>query len=93
MKIILTLAVIATASFSSLKAGDYHSSYRNDYCAKPVEYCAPYVVCTHKIHTCQEKRQGHDHCGRCYYYYVTVVTYKDVYNTGATRTYTKTFKA
>ncbi len=97
MKIILTLSVIAAASFSSLKAGDYHSSYRaeyrNDYCAKPVEYCAPYVVCTHKISVCQEQRQGHDHCGRCYYYTVTVVTYRDEYNTGATRTYTKTFRA
>ncbi len=87
MKVILTLAVIAAASFSSLKAGDYH------YSAKPVEYCKPYVVCTHKISVCKEKRQGHDHCGRCYYYYVTVITYKDVYNTGDTRTYTKTFRA
>ncbi len=96
MKIILTLAAIAAASFSSLKAGDYCSSYSSGYSSNhyaPVAYCAPYVVCTHTVHTCQEQRQGHDHCGRCYYYYVTVVTYKDVYNTGEFRTYTRTFRA
>ncbi len=107
MKLILTLAIIATASISSLKAGDYcnsynsYNSYSSGYCAPsyapshyaPVAYCAPYVVCTHTVHTCQEQREGHDSCGRCFYYTVTVVTYRDEYNTGEYRTYTRTFRA
>ena len=90
MKALLALAIIATASFTastSAHAGDYRSSHHQ------VDYCKPYVVCTHKLYSCQEKRTAYDHCGRPYCYYVTVVTYKDVYNTGYSRTYTKTFRA
>ena len=90
MKTILVLA-LAALGLSSAHAGDYGYSYR----PTQVDYCAPapYVVCTHKLHTCTEKRVAYDHCGRAYCYYVTIVTFKDVYNTGHTRTYTQTFRS
>lgn len=88
----LIIIALAIVGISSVQAGDYRGKY-GAYEARDSGYCKPYVVCTHKISSCREKRMGYDNCGRCYYYYVTVVTYKDVYNTGTTRTYTKTFRA
>ena len=86
MKTILVLAFITLNLVTiptSARASDYH---------RPVSYCRPHLVCTEVIGKCRERRLGYDSCGRCYYYYVTVITYRDVYSDGSTLRYTRTFQ-
>lgn len=91
MKSILTLAVILTASITGAHASDCYTS--KSATVRIVRYCAPYVVCTERVSSCREQRMAYDHCGRPVCCWVTVVTYRDVYSTGATRTYSRTFNA
>lgn len=55
-------------------------------------HCAP----VYKVRTCEVNRRrycktAYDHCGHPYTYHVTVVTYRDYYSNGTSRTYTRTF--
>lgn len=91
MKLIFTLAIVLIASLGNARATDRYTT--KSATIRTVGYCAPYVVCTERVSSCREQRMAYDHCGRQVCYWVTIVTYRDVYNTGATRTYTRTFKA
>lgn len=51
----------------------------------------PYKVSTVEVHRCTEPRIAYHPGGRRYTYYVTVVTYRDHYSNGTTRTWTQTF--
>ena len=51
---------------------------------------APYVVNTIEISRYSQPRHGFRPCGAPYTYYVTVVTYRDFYSNGTSRTYTRT---
>ena len=87
IKTILTLAItllILAAAQVTAKA---------DECYRSVSYCRPHVVCTEIINQCRERRSGYDSCGSCYYYFVTVVTYRDAYSNGASQCYTRSFRA
>lgn len=55
-----------------------------------IEHSAPYVVSTHRVNVCQDRRMAYTSCGHAYYYDVAVVTYVDVYSNGQTHTYTRT---
>ena len=91
MKLILTLVIIIASSISGARATDAYVT--KSATVSTVGYCAPYIVCTERVSSCRVQRMAYDHCGRQVCYWVTIVTYRDVYNTGATRTYTRTFKA
>ena len=87
MKTFLVLALAAftfTAAPSITQASD---------CYRTVSYCKPYVVCTEILSKCRSRRMGYDSCGNCYYYFVTVVTYRDVYSDGSTQRYTRSFRS
>lgn len=51
--------------------------------------CTPYVVHTAELGRHCETRTGYRPCGSVYYYSVTVVTYRDFYSNGTSRTYTR----
>lgn len=53
-------------------------------------HCTPYVIRTSEIGRHCETRTGYRPCGAVYYYNVTIVTYRDFYSNGSTRTYTRT---
>lgn len=53
----------------------------------------PYVTRTQKLSSRKEQRVTTDACGRPRCYWVTVTTYCDVYNTGATRIYNRVIPA
>lgn len=68
----------------------YNSGYGNNYGNSG--YCAPVRL----LHTCEVDRRtvcqtAYDHCGRPYSIHVTVVTYRETYSNGSTRTYTRSF--
>lgn len=102
---VLAAAGFAFAAAPSAQAGDYYygSSHRSyNHCAPKVRhceptyretYCEPKLVCTEIVCKERECRTGYDHCGRQFTYHVTVITYKDVYSNGHSRTYTKTLRA
>ncbi len=50
---------------------------------------APYVVNTIVVSRRNEPRQGFRPCGAPYTYYVSVITYRDFYSNGSSRTYTR----
>ncbi len=52
--------------------------------------CTPYVVRTAELGRHFETRTGYRPCGAVYYYNVTIVTYRDFYSNGSSRTYTRT---
>lgn len=54
-------------------------------------HVTPYKVSTVEVHRCTEPRIAYHPGGRRYTYYVTVVTYRDHYSNGTTRTWTQTF--
>jgi len=96
MKTILAvaLATVALLGFTSeVKAGPghhhgpswgYHSP-RGGHCGGPVYKIRTVVICSR-----QECRTGYYPCGRPYTYRVTVVTYRDIFSNGTSRTYTRT---
>lgn len=53
--------------------------------------CQPYKVSTCEVNRYRQCRTGYDHCGHPYTYHVTVVTYRDHYSDGSSRTYTKVY--
>lgn len=91
MKAILTFAIVLVASLSTVSATDCYTT--KSATVRTVDYCAPYIVCTQRVSSCRQQRMGFDHCGRPVCYWVTVVTYRNVYNTGATAIFTRTFQA
>jgi hypothetical protein len=62
------------------------------YC-EPVRHCEVYKVSTCEINRCCHQKVGYDHCGRSYYYTVTVVTYRNYYSDGSSNTFTRTFSS
>lgn len=52
---------------------------------------APYHVRTDEVCRRTECRTAYTSCGRPYTYHVTIVTYRDIYSNGTSRTYTRTF--
>lgn len=50
----------------------------------------PYLVRTSEICRRYERRTGRRPCGAYYHYNVTVITYRDFYSNGSSRTYTRT---
>lgn len=78
-----------SSGYSSGRNSGYNSGYGNNYGNS--NHCAPVRL----LHTCEVDRRrvcrtGYDHCGRPYTYHVTVVTYRETYSNGSTRTYTRT---
>lgn len=88
MKKLILAALIAAAGLfagvNTAEAGNYYNRYN---------HCAPkiYTVNTYEINRCKHKKVNYDHCGRVYYSWYTVVTYKTVYSNGTWRTFTRTF--
>ena len=94
MKAILTLALAAAALIgftSEAEAGSSpfytghvwgHSHHGN---------CAPRVYKIRTIEICRrhECRTAYYPCGRPYTYSVTIVTYRDIFSNGSSRTYTR----
>ena len=100
MKSTLTaLAIAAAALFVSIDTAEaklpvghgYH--YRHANSGKGFghhnNHCRTYKIRTCEINRYRECRTGYDHCGRPYTYHVTVVTYRDYFSNGTSRTYTK----
>lgn len=54
-------------------------------------HCQPYKVSTCEVNRYRQCRTKYDHCGHPITYHVTVVTYRDHYSDGSTRTYTKVY--
>lgn len=55
-------------------------------------HCAtPYKVRTVEVNRYSQCRTAYLPCGRPYTYHVTVVTYRDHYSNGSTRTWSQTF--
>lgn len=97
MKTILAAiaAVVTLSSTASAWDRCYESAneYRPSRYCEPVRHCEVYKVSTCEIGRCCHQRVGHDHCGRCYYYTVTVVTYRNYYSDGSSNTFTRTFQS
>ncbi len=77
------------SGYSSGRNSGYNSGYSNNHGNS--SHCAPVRL----LHTCEVDRRkvcrtAYDHCGRPYTYHVTVVTYRETYSNGSTRTYTRT---
>jgi len=97
MKKVILATLLATASLfvgvSTSEAGNHcrpvyhHNTYHHK------TYCPPavYKIHTCEINRCKHKKVRYDHCGKAFYYYVTVVTYRDSYSDGSHRTWTRTF--
>ena len=97
-KIILTLAIAVTALVGftpEAEAGTKGDVLRfiGKQIAKNQGHhhggCTPYVVRSMEIGRHFETRTGYRPCGAIYYYNVTVITYRDFYSNGTSRTYTK----
>lgn len=87
MKILIT----ALVAFSGLTFAAPKSE-ASDYCyTTTVSYCAPYRVSTCVVYRNSYCRTSYDRCGNAYHYTVTVVTYRDNYSDGSSRTYSRSF--
>jgi len=51
----------------------------------------PRLIRTCEVNRYRQCRTAYTNCGRPYTYHVTVVTYREFYSNGTTRTYTRTF--
>ena len=102
--IAIAVATLVLGSLSSAQAGDYRYSSSRSYGGgyghsetpryQPryqQTYCKPYKVSTCEIYRNRECRTAYDRCGHPYTYHVTIVTYRDTYSDGSSRTYTSTF--
>ncbi|MDF1659183.1 MAG: hypothetical protein P1U58_16315 [Verrucomicrobiales bacterium] len=98
---LITLAIVATALIGftpQAEAGTKkdilrfvgHQLSKNNGYGNGHGHCTPYVVRTSEICRRCETRTGYRPCGSVYYYNVTVVTYRDYYSNGSSRTYTRT---
>ena len=87
MKTFLIIA-IAAASLSFTATQAQAGSYRHS-----SGYCAPYRVSTCEVSRCSYCQTAYDRCGYPYHYTVTVVTYRDSYSDGSSRTYTSSFRS
>ncbi len=91
MKKLLIAALIAgTAMFVGVAPAEAGNHCR-PVVYKSNNYCPPKV---YKVSTCEINRHcvrkvRYDHCGKAFYYHVTVVTYKDTYSNGTWRTWTR----
>ena len=103
MKTILSAiaAIITITSTASAWDRGYISSdecrpsrhYETPRYCEPVRHCEVYKVSTCEINRCCHQKVGYDHCGRSYYYTVTVVTYRNYYSNGSSDTFTRTFRS
>ena len=103
MKTILSAiaAIITITSTASAWDRGYISSdecrpsrhYETPRHCEPVRHCEVYKVSTCEINRCCHEKVGYDHCGRSYYYTVTVVTYRNYYSDGSSNTFTRTFRS
>jgi len=87
MKTLLVAAIAAVGlNFATpqAEAGQYR-------CANT--YYAPYRVSTCEVGRWSQCQVGYDNCGRAFHYTVTVVTYRDFYSDGQTRTYNVTYRS
>lgn len=62
-----------------------HSFRSQNHCATP-HRVRTIEVCRNRV--C---RTAYNSCGQRYTYHVTVVTYRDIYSNGSSRTYTRTY--
>jgi hypothetical protein len=87
MKTLLIAALAATGftfATPSAEAGHYRCT---------TTYRAPYRVNTFVLNRWSQCQVGYDAWGRAFQYRVTVVTYRDVYSNGQTRTYNVTYRS
>ncbi|MBU6300457.1 MAG: hypothetical protein KGS60_02800 [Verrucomicrobia bacterium] len=86
MKSILSiLCIIACLGLTggNAQAGGKRYSYSNNHCVYKTHTC--------EVNRCRHKKMGYDACGHCYTYWITVVTYRDYYSNGTTRSYQVTY--
>ncbi len=83
-KLILALLISGTALVAGTTTAEAGHSYQ--------PHCAPkvYKIRTCEIDRCQYKKWAYDRCGNRYSYWVTVITYKDVYSNGSYRIWKRT---
>lgn len=95
MKFVLILAALNALVMTFAKADDTGARYIKSpgVPAAAADGTAPFVVSRHRIQTFTEKQVSYAADGRRLIFEVVIITFKDVYNTGATRIYTKTFRA
>jgi hypothetical protein len=90
MKSILTLA--ATLAVIALSGGVANAgNARSGYTVQTVSNCV-YKTHTCEVNRCRHKKMAYDSCGRCYSYWVTVVTYRDYYSNGTYHTRAVSYK-
>ncbi|RFC44564.1 MAG: hypothetical protein DVB23_002249 [Verrucomicrobia bacterium] len=84
------LSFLCTVTLLSLSAGTAQAggAYHNP--VQTVSHCI-YKTHTCEVNRCRYKKTAHDPCGRCYAYWITVVTYRDSYSNGTSRTYKVTY--
>ena len=90
MKSILTFAATLAAvvlSADVASAGNACSGYT----VQTVSHCV-YKTHTCELSRCRHQKMAYDSCGRCYSYWVTVVTYRDYYSNGTSRTRAVSYK-
>ena len=96
MKNLLIAALVAGSALfvgvAPAEAGNHYRSYNNHHRSYN-NHCAPkvYKLKTYEINRHCVRKVRYDHCGKAFYYNVTIVTYKDVYSNGSHRTWTRTF--
>jgi hypothetical protein len=87
MKIITILcAAVAFLALApnSAHAGGRSYGYKSSHCVYKTHTC--------EVDRCRHKKMGYDSCGRCYTYWITVVTYRDYYSNGTSRTCNVTYQ-
>ena len=78
-----TLIIAATIALATLAAPSAQAGY-----------CPPvYKTSTCVVDKCSYKKWSTDYCGKRYSYTITVVTYRDTYSNGTTKTYKQTFRS
>ena len=87
MKIMLIALITATTLGSTAMNADAG-------CYRPVRsYCAPYRTSTCEIRQRSYCETAYDRCGNRYRFNVTVVTYRDYFSDGSSRTYTRSYRS
>ncbi len=80
---IKTLIIAATIALATLAAPSAQAGY-----------CPPvYKTSTCVVDKCSYKKWTTDYCGKRYSYTVTVVTYRDTYSNGTSKTYKQSFRS
>ncbi len=85
------VAALVLAGASTAEAGYKSHGKKAHRHAVKHHHTPVYKVRTQEICRDVQYRTGYDHCGKRYTYHVTVVTYRDIYSNGTSRTWTRTF--